>query len=565
LSAAPELIERGFGVTVYERQAIPGGKARSVKVPNTARDGREPLPGEHGFRFFPRFYRHITDTMKRTPCDNGGRSAFDNLVEAGRDMLAPFGKTPMVFPAWFPRSLADFQLMLKDMHGWEQYGLTTADLEFFGARVWQLMTSSPERVADEYERIGWWQYMEADRRSEVFRTMLVGGLTRTLVAAQPKSASTRVGGEVLTQLVFATSRPGVSDDRLLNGPTNDVWIGPWLQYLRKRGVDYQLKTKVLAIHCDKERITGITVEQEGKTSDVTADYYLAALPVERMALLITADMLAADPSLYGVQELAKDVAWMNGIQLYLSEETPLVNGHVAYLSSPWALTSVSQKQFWKGVDFSRYGDGTVSDILSVDISEWDTPGIANPTTSKTGEATFKKARECTPEEIKNDVWEQIKRSVNVDDKVILRDDHLRHWFLDQDIQWDDGVEHDAEPLLVNKVMRAQFRPNAHTAIPNLFLASDYVRTNTNLATMEAANEAARRAVNGIIDAAGTGRPYCKIWKLYQPWVLAPLRWRDARRYAQGLPWEGELPAVPRFLQGIVTAVAKALTRLRRRV
>jgi uncharacterized protein with NAD-binding domain and iron-sulfur cluster len=38
-------------------------------------------------------------------------------------------------------------------------------------------------------------------------------------------------------------------------------------------------------------------------------------------------------------------------------------------------------------------------------------------------------------------------------------------------------------------------------IPNLFLASDYVRTHTDLATMEGANEAARRAVNGLLDAA----------------------------------------------------------------
>ena len=37
-------------------------------------------------------------------------------------------------------------------------------------------------------------------------------------------------------------------------------------------------------------------------------------------------------------------------------------------------------------------------------------------------------------------------------------------------------------------------------IPNLVLAADYVRTHTDLATMEGANEAARRAVNAILDA-----------------------------------------------------------------
>ena len=46
------------------------------------------------------------------------------------------------------------------------------------------------------------------------------------------------------------------------------------------------------------------------------------------------------------------------------------------------------------------------------------------------------------------------------------------------------------------------RPEATTATPNLFFASDYVRTHTDLATMERANEAARRAVNGMLDATG---------------------------------------------------------------
>ena len=59
-----------------------------------------------------------------------------------------------------------------------------------------------------------------------------------------------------------------------------------------------------------------------------------------------------------------------------------------------------------------------------------------------------------------------------------------------------GFLRNAEPLLVNLVNTWALRPEATTAIPNLFLASDYVRTHTDLATMEGANEAARRAVNG---------------------------------------------------------------------
>ena len=65
LSAAHELAERDFEVVVLEAREIPGGKARSMPVPGSGTGGRADLPAEHGCRFFPGFYRHLPDTMRR--------------------------------------------------------------------------------------------------------------------------------------------------------------------------------------------------------------------------------------------------------------------------------------------------------------------------------------------------------------------------------------------------------------------------------------------------------------------------------------------------------------------
>ena len=89
----------------------------------------------------------------------------------------------------------------------------------------------------------------------------------------------------------------------------------------------------------------------------------------------------------------------------------------------------------------------------------------------------------------------------------------------------------------------RLRPDAATAVPNLFLASDYVRTNTDLATMEGANEAARHAVNALLDRDGHAAPRCRIWPLHEPLALAPLREYDAVRFGLGLPWDGGLVTV----------------------
>ncbi|MEA2186040.1 MAG: hypothetical protein QOK16_1051 [Solirubrobacteraceae bacterium] len=124
LSAAHELAERGFEVTVYEKRGEPGGKARSMPVPGSGRDGRAELPAEHGFRFFPGFYRHLPDTMRRIPVAGRNGGAADNLVGTTRLLLAQAeGRNELVGPANAPRTLED----LTALHRFWSPGRTTSE------------------------------------------------------------------------------------------------------------------------------------------------------------------------------------------------------------------------------------------------------------------------------------------------------------------------------------------------------------------------------------------------------------------------------------------------------
>jgi 15-cis-phytoene desaturase len=534
MSAAHELIERGFRVTVYERGTIPGGKARSFGVPGTGTNGRRDLPAEHGFRFFPGFYRHLPDTMKRIPYGQDRRTVFDNLVDTTQMQILFNGKQNLVVPSRFPRSLTDIRAVL-DASGYltTSVGLTVDDIQLYCERVWRLLTSCEERRAEELEGQSWWTYIDAEARSQAYQAYL-GRTPRVLVAADPKAASTKTVGDILVQLLFNLGNPGVAADRVLNGPTNDVWIDPWLMYLKARGVEYRFNTPVTGFRCANGRITAVRILDGGVEIEETADYYVAALPVEKMAELITTDMLDADPTLEGIQALATHVDWMNGIQFYFQEELPLICGHQMFLGSPWALTSLSQAQFWYDDDrtgFTRdFGDGTVRTVLSVDVSDWKTPGTGT---------NGRPAIECSRDEVAAEVWKQLKASLP---ELDLNDLHPTHpWALDPAIKPGTVSLTNAEPLLVNQPNSWALRPWARTRLPNLFLAADYVRTHTNLATMEAANEAARRAVNGIIDASGARVAGCQVWDLHEPvWVKAWRAW-DLFRYRRGQAWTAEIP------------------------
>jgi uncharacterized protein with NAD-binding domain and iron-sulfur cluster len=122
----------------------------------------------------------------------------------------------------------------------------------------------------------------------------------------------------------------------------------------------------------------------------------------------------------------------------------------------------------------------------------------------------------------------------------LKDEDVVARFLDRAITPFDPKKpkvaaKNSEPLLINTAGSWDDRPEAMTAIKNFFLASDFVRTYTDLATMEGANEAARRAVNGILDDAQSMASRCQLWKLHEPGILAPLRKLDK------LKWDLESP------------------------
>ncbi|MCB0700608.1 MAG: FAD-dependent oxidoreductase [Chitinophagaceae bacterium] len=554
MSAAHELIERGFSVEVYEKKEVySGGKARSVNVPGSnTQHPDEYLPGEHGFRFFPGFYRHVTDTMKRIPFTAKDGTAnkygvYDNLVEVDRVEIARYGRKPIQTVVNFPKSKADLEAMIGSMHAGT--GLTEAEKDLFVHKVWQLMTSCYDRRVNDYERLGWWQFMDADQQSDNYQSLLVEGLTRTLVAANAKFASTKTGGDIFLQLIFNICNPFKHTDRVLNGPTNDAWLNPWLKYLTDSGVKYNFDCSVQRLDFKNGQIAGAYISKGGsdKLELVTGDYYILATPVEVAAPLITKEMLAYDTTLQGVETLAKSVAWMNGMQFYLNQDVEIVHGHCIYADSQWAVTSISQIQFWKDYDLSNKYNGKVKGILSVDISNWYEKGLNG-----------KMAHECTPLELKEEIWAQIKKSVNVDGQEVLTDDMIVTWFLDTDIQEEAvGTDEDSEPLLVNTINSWGLRPESYSRIKNLFFASDYVRTYTDLATMEGANEAARRAVNNILDASGSNAEPCKVWNLHEPIELEPFRHHDQKRYDAGLSY--------RFHEGVLMKEAIWIIKLIKKI
>ncbi|MEV4432495.1 FAD-dependent oxidoreductase [Streptomyces sp. NPDC049585] len=531
LTAAHELAERGFAVTVYERKAALGGKARSMDVPGSARGGRRPLPGEHGFRFIPGFYRNLPDTLRRIPFPGNENGCHDNLVPSTEVMLArighedirlPFrsiGKPPPVLtPDAFVRMLT---ALLETFAG-----LPPHEIAYFAGRLLVWFTSSERRRTQEWERVPWFDFTRAGRMSANYRQLLAIGITRNIVATKAEVASTKTVSTCVEAFLYNALGRGADGepDRVLNAPTNEAWIDPWVSHLRTLGVEFRTGWAVRELRPAGGRIAEAVLEDAtGTRRVVTADHFVSAMPVEHARRTWNAQVRAADPALARCDRLQTD--WMTGIQFYLTEPTPIVHGHINHIDSPWSLTAVGQAQYWSGRDFRRdYGDGTVADCLSVDVSEWDRPGILYGRTAK----------QCTREEVAREVWAQMKAGLNDTGRTVLSDAKLHSWFLDPAVELDGTRASNDEQLLIHPTGTWYDRPAARTAIPNLFLAGDYVAVDIDLATMEGANAAARAAVNALLDEEGSGAQRCEVIPPYRAPEFEGLKRQDEFRHRLGL-------------------------------
>ncbi len=517
LTTAHELAERGLSVTVFEANERFGGKARSVPID----DGPASLHGEHGFRFFPAFYRHVTDTMARIP--DGTGTVADNLVETEETLLADVDGPGTVANTQSPDTARGWLEALKPAFADE---LPPEDVAFLVERLAYLLTACDQRRAEQLDEISWWEFVDAENRSQAFRDRLAF-VTQALVALRPQVGSARTIGTIYLQLLFGQLDPRRPTEQILNGPTSRVWIDPWVDTLEALGVSLDTNTPVSDLRFAGDRITGATLST-GET--VTADEYVLAVPVDVAPTFVTPELGRAAPELRRIERL--ETAWMNGVQFYLSEDVRLSRGHQVYRDSPWALTSISQRQFWD--DRSLKAHDEVEGVLSVIASDWETPGILYG----------KPGRECTREEAVTEIWEQVKRHLDGGENA-LSDDLLVDWFLDPAIvDVEEGVEN-RSPLLINTAGALKNRPPADTAISNLTIAGDYVRTNSDLASMESANEAGRRAANAILDRHGIAASRAQIWTLEEPAVFDPFKRQDRLRYRLGLPHPAELTQTAR--------------------
>lgn len=270
LTAAHELMVRGFQVTVIEKQlAEQFSDEQGVQIGGIARtqwDGVEEfpddfeatadrrkfprnvvehakVPGEHGYRFFPSFYRHIFDTMKRTPISNNSGdsnapphlTSFDQLHGTYEQVFAR-KQSYVNLSRGRPRTLEGLRkeyMQLIDGLGFDKRDIS----RFLFKLIRYLMTCSERREA-EYESLSMLDYFGGEEFYEKNFLSAIKAAPQALVAMNAEFGDARTQLNVYLQLLMDQVLGGEYTDNTLCGPTSSAWFSYWRDYLEGAGVKF---------------------------------------------------------------------------------------------------------------------------------------------------------------------------------------------------------------------------------------------------------------------------------------------------------------------------------------
>jgi hypothetical protein len=230
------------------------------------------------------------------------------------------------------------------------------------------------------------------------------------------------------------------------------------------------------------------------------------------------------------------------------------DGHTYYPESPWAITTVSQTRRW--LDRPDWEHG-YRGVLSVILGRWNQRGVI----------VDKQAWDCTPDEIAQEVWYQVRAGLGDSKRLSFP----VFWHLDENFRRIKGRAAggketeawlDTYPYQIQAVGLWEQRPGALRPLSDrggqapdnddddddsagycvdqgIVLAGTYMKTFTRVTSMEAANESARHAVNAILRDSAAIRPLveCDIFPIEERELpdMRSARLLDKKLFDRGLP------------------------------
>ncbi len=402
LTAATLLGEAGFRVILCERANTLGGKAKSARTP-------EGLPIEHSLRVYSASYHTLLGVLAKIPVSNG-KHILDHLL--GVRMLPVFidgtfgpaikpkaiAKTPGPIRSRLLRILRSFRQIATAVPRalilvvfFQSKGIPVRETFRYVYAHLKTIWACKERIARELGGISYSEYLDFPRRSAPFQKYF-SAFPKAIVAARENAAATVIV-QMMGSVLFGLANPPqglehLPDLMMMDGPTSERLIDPWVCHLRNLGIEIRLNTAVSDFKFLPGQLEAL-IMADGQILE--GDYFLLSLPYMALRHLAIHTQLGANvPHLTEQHRISMEAS--NGMQCFLKSLPQPLAQHfrpgvpVCHMDSPWNLVSTMQGAgFWRNVEMPQ----GITHVLSLTWSSADSKGSLTGLT----------VEQCTPEQI----------------------------------------------------------------------------------------------------------------------------------------------------------------------
>ena len=478
LTVAHELVEKGFQVEVYEKGPVAGGMARSTRTV-------EGVPSEHSWRGYGPFYYNAFEIMSRIPID---RKLIDTEKNE-RNIITYKGQRYDIteFVPKHPGGSVINTLLNSDeplekvwknakveWHMKNPYVLKLLEKYKIGSEV-------PPDVTDNLAQSGIDFKLLSDKREETkinffdypylaYLFVKYGivnkrrnNTTKLIDVVWPLQESSRDyllnyisgpgwGFDVNTIsmnhfafFVYENLYSGNHPWQVMNQPTSEAWIDPWVEHLKDLGVVFHFNTKMTKMSPE-----GVVID--GKL--VQGDEYVLAIPPK-------------------IDEPHDQISFRFGFQKKISFEKH--NIAFVLLDSEYNITFYPQDESWS----PEVNLGPVASLWSGTIIKG------------------KNAVKLRPKELLKEIKRQFLQSKYIRD--IITEDDIVYEEIFEDWYWSEskGRLVSKNPKWVNQV--DEVRELNTTEHPNVWKAGAHTKTTIDIWSMESAVESGKLASNLILE------------------------------------------------------------------
>ena len=575
LTVAHELVEKGFQVEIFEKAPIGGGMARSFRYSNG-------VPTEHSWRGYGPFYKNVFDIMKRIPvketCPRDDFGTYYSIEEVKKhttkDSLWTYYKGEVYDVTEFMGSHPGGSLILnaggKDLEQvWEDLGyswhmenpyvmktlkkykigklkegfqsktaydnLNTERLKFFlldnsvsekkasvkihdlpylGYIFSKVLFSNKRRR--DYYKISFDKLVKNKISKSSYRYLVdfAGGAGYGM-----DKQSLSYAHQVLFTLKFFYKNKFTSA-KVLNKPTSEGWIEPWISFLRNKGVKFNFNVSLERIKHDGKKIEYCVVNG---TRVVAKEHIFALDPYSLNQILKKSNFPVLQPKIEKLSTVNNQISFRLGFRKKV--KIPIKNAGLTFVEAPYNITTYFQEDHWcPGTNLGM--DGKIKSLMSGCLTTPYYPGVI-----------YKKSGiSLTKQQLLEEIIEQIFMSEDflniVENKITKEDIIFKEIFSD----WEEknGRLVSKNVKWVNNTLNQEYRPLGNTKYSNMFLTGGHNLTTVDVWTMESTVESGKITSNMILEKYNKKKAYLYSHSEKNE-IIKTIQKMDDFLYSVGLP------------------------------